>query len=119
MISSAGSVRAVAAVRAGWGAALLLRPGPVLRAAGGADEERTVLVARVLGVRELAQAGVLLARPTPGVVRAGIGVDVLHAASAVALAVLDTSHRRVALRNAATATGWALLGVARSASRSW
>jgi hypothetical protein len=101
--------RPVAAVLgAVWGAALLIRPNQVLRAAG-ADPGLTgaVVAARVLGVRHLAQAAALAARPAD-VARPAIATDGLHAASMLGLALLAPRYRRAALASALVATALAV-----------
>ena len=96
-------------IRFGYGTALLILPGAVLaRLTGAPVDPRTVVVARVLGARELAQAELPRRHPTPGVLWAGAGVDLLHAASMVGLAAADPGRRRLAQHNAVSATLLAL-----------
>jgi hypothetical protein len=100
-------------VRAGYGAGLLLLPESVLARLARLPLDRLdVTVARVLGVRQLAQAAVLHRRPdltVPGAV-----VDGLHAASMVAVSRLDgdADHRTLAARDARSAGLLTLLGLA-------
>lgn len=92
------------------GGALLLRPAAVAgRVAGGATD-RSVAVVRVLGARHLAQglAGLVAARRAATLL--GAGVDGLHAASMVGLAVLDRRHRPGATASALVAFAFALAG---------
>jgi hypothetical protein len=100
-------------VRAGYGAGLLLLPrGALVRLARMPLDPLDVTVARVLGVRQLAQAAVLHRRPdltVPGAV-----VDGLHAASMVAVSRLDddAAHRTLAARDARSAGLLTVLGLA-------
>ncbi len=73
------------AIRAGWGMTLLIAPGPVLRLFGGADEGRAPRrVMRVLGARHIVQAGAEY-RFGGRAREIGIGVDLLHGTTSVAL----------------------------------
>lgn len=102
-----------------WGAVLLAAPGRVLRSVGGHPDLTPPAVLRVLGVRHLAQAAVLLRRPTPAAFRLGAVADGLHALTALALAV-DRRRRGVALIDAALAAGWTVhdrLAVGRTGAR--
>ena len=84
-------------VRGTYGAALCLTPGPLIRLAGGAADPRAEVVARVLGARHVAQALALAGRPGPGRLVLSGGVDMLHAASMIALGAADRPRRRIAL----------------------
>lgn len=105
---------AVTLVRAGYGVALVCAPQALIRLTGdpvtgqpvGASRarpsRRACGVARVLGVRHLVQAGLtgvaLRAEPgSPVPLGLGAAVDVLHASTMVALALVDRGARRVAL----------------------
>ena len=93
-------LRAVTAVRVGWGAALIAAPRPLLRGLARADgpaDRVAVAVLRVLGVRHVAQAVGEMLGPQPIVRYLGAAVDGLHALTAVGLAVLDPRWRRGAL----------------------
>jgi hypothetical protein len=100
------------AMRAGYGAGLLLLPrGALARLARMPLDSLDVTVARVLGVRQLVQAAVLHRRPDlagPGAV-----VDGLHAASMMAVSRLDhdMGHRTLAARDARSAGLLTLLGL--------
>jgi hypothetical protein len=94
------------AVRACYGGVLLLAPGPVIRLGTGRPASaRARHVARILGVRHLAQAALTAGAP-PGAARLGVGagVDLAHAASMVALALADRGVARVTLADATIAT---------------
>src|SRR5450755_502709 len=94
--------RWLTAGRAGYGAVLALAPASVLSSLAGQPCDRpTLIVARVLGWRELAQAAVLRSHPGREWQLAGAGVDALHGASMLALAAVgDRRHRPLALANA-------------------
>ncbi len=107
------SPRLVASVRVGWGAVLLVAPRPVLAGVHHVRVDRaSLVVARVLGARQVAQGVVTVARPDPTVAGLGVVVDVLHAASMVGLAAVDRGRARGALTEAAVAATWAALGYA-------
>jgi hypothetical protein len=100
---------ALQVVRAGYGAALLLAPGPVIQLCTGRPPgTRARNVARVLGARHVLQAAVTAAA-APGAEALGIGaaIDLTHAASMAGLAVLDRRVRRVTLTDAVIETGFA------------
>jgi hypothetical protein len=116
-------------VRAGYGGALLIVPGPVIRLATGRPAgARARAVARVLGARHLLQAaltGALSARVPPGEVTpntallAGSAVDTAHAISMIGLALARRPLRRAALADAVLEAGFAAFGmmIARHARR--
>ena len=99
-------MRALAAVGAGYGAALLLRPEGVIRAVAPELPPERRWVARLLGARLVAQHVLLLARPGRGPVLAAAAVDALHAASMVLL-LHRAPYRRAALASGAAALGFA------------
>jgi hypothetical protein len=101
--------RLLGACRLLWGGALVLVPGRLLGAVRAPADERSCVVARVLGGRHVLQGVVELAR-WPRWRRAGIAADVLHASSAVALAAADRRRRRVAVADATVAAAFALGG---------
>lgn len=105
------SLNAATVTRAAYGCALLLMPGALLRMGGRAPAPpAAVTVARVLGTRNVLQAGATIARPTAPTGGLGAAVDALHAATGVALAVVSPRWRRIALVDAAIATGLAATG---------
>lgn len=111
------SPRALTAVRAGWGAVLVLWPAAVAgAAAGGPVDGRAVTVTRILGGRHLVEAAIMAYRPTPAVIAAGASVDAVHAFTMSALAVADQDRRRLAVTSAVAAAGFAV-AVVRSARR--
>jgi len=96
------------AVRASYGAVLVCAPGPLIRARTGRRPSRRVqAVARLLGLRHLAQALVCGAAPTRWLIRAGAAADLLHAASMLAVAAEDRRLQPAALTDAGIATGFA------------
>jgi hypothetical protein len=101
------------AVRAGYGAALLLVPGPVIRASTGSQAgPRTRAVARVLGARHLAQAAVTVGSgPSAEALGLGAAVDITHAASMAVLALADRRVRRMTLTDALIETAFAAAGL--------
>ena len=93
------------------GGALLLRSASVAaRIDGPQAGGRAVVVARVLGARHLLQGLVGLAVASRASAAVGAVVDGVHAASMVALAVLDREHRRGAAASAGVALAFALAG---------
>jgi hypothetical protein len=82
----------------------------------GADpgSDRTVIVARVLGARHLAQGGLLTAHPTRRVTIGSVVVDLLHGASMVLLATVSPRLRRPAATSACIA--FALAGATAATS---
>jgi hypothetical protein len=103
-------VRAAAITRSAWGAALLLHPRPILVSSGDRPVTGSVVVARVLGARQVAQGLITAAVPTPTVLATGVAVDALHAATAVGLALLARRWRTVARTDAIIATALAGVG---------
>jgi hypothetical protein len=98
--------------------ALLLAPGPAIRVATGRlPSQRACRVARLLGARHLAQAALTAVAPLPGVFAAGAGVDALHAASMLMLAVAGRAARRTALKDVVAEAAFAAAGVAAAAPR--
>jgi hypothetical protein len=102
--------------RAGYGAALLCAPGPMIGVVTGQPPSRRARqVARILGVRHLAQAAITALNPGPEVVALGVVVDLLHAASMYAFAAVLPDLRRAELADALAATALAIAEPAISA----
>lgn len=102
-----------------WGITELVGPDALVRLGAGRDAdvcERKAV--RVLGARDVLQAQ-FTTRRGEGAHRAGACVDVLHAASMVAIAARSPRHKRLALTSAAIAFGFALAerAAARRAAR--
>jgi hypothetical protein len=107
---AAGRLRLlVPLARAGYGAALLCAPGPMIGVVTGQPPSRRARrVARILGVRHLTQAAVTALNPGPEVVALGVIVDLLHAASMFAFAAAVPDLRRAELADALAATALAV-----------
>ncbi len=113
-------------LRAGYGAALLCSPAPLIRACTRRTASpRARTVARVLGGRHLAQAALLTGAGTDPLWLAGsAAVDIAHALSMAALAAADRRVRAAALADALIAAAFAAAGLAgaaacRTAEASW
>jgi hypothetical protein len=85
------------------GGALLVAPRRLLLGLGVPPDGATLVAARVLGARHLAQAAALRRRRDRAAVGLGATTDVLHGASMLALARLSRPHRRAALASAIAA----------------
>jgi hypothetical protein len=95
--------------RAGYGTALLCAPGPMIGIVTGQPPSRRARrVARVLGVRHLAQAAITALNPGPEVVALGVVIDLLHAASMFAFAAVVPDLRDAELADALAATALAV-----------
>jgi hypothetical protein len=101
-------MRAPDAARLALGTVVLVRPdlpGRIVgaRSASHAADDRTLRVVRILGARYVAQAlaGTMVRRPWVPAVDAS--VDLVHAASMVALTRLLPAHRRLAAGSAVAA----------------
>jgi hypothetical protein len=102
--TTGGQTWAASAVRAGYGAALLLAPERLLKLGTRPPiPASAVAVARVLGARHLLQSAVTVAAPTGRIVDVGAAVDALHGGSQVGLAAVSPRWRSVALADAAFA----------------
>ena len=102
---------ALAACRAAYGLALLAAPALLLKSAGGVPPTRgDCLVARVLGARQVLQAG-LTCGGQRRALQAGALADGLHAATMVILATRGQRLRRPALTEAADAVVLAVAGL--------
>jgi hypothetical protein len=108
-------------VRAGYGAVQLLWPDrSAEQLLGGPLEPAARTGVRVLGARQLVQAGLGIAAPTPSLLAAGAAADALHALSMAVLAVADRRWRRPAVVSGLTAAAFAAggaLAARRAASR--
>jgi hypothetical protein len=98
-------------VRAAYGVMLVAVPGVVIHLATGRPPgRRECRIARLLGARHLVQAAVSVFAPIPDVLAAGAGVDALHTASMLTLAVADRRARRLALIDALAESLFAAAG---------
>lgn len=106
------AARLLTAVRAGYGAALLWSPGPLTRAAvGHATGPGPRTTARILGLRQLLQAGLTAGDPSPRALLLGAATDAAHAASMAALALTGRPWRRAALLDTLAAGTLAAAGL--------
>ncbi len=104
---SRGAARFVLFAEATWGLALVFAPRRVIRSVQTSEADTSeVVVARTLGARHVAQAAVLLRRPTEGWMLAGAGVNGLHSVSLLLLGAADRRRRHLAECGAATAGIW-------------
>ena len=111
MPAVAGRLRLlVPLARAGYGTALLCAPGPMIGVVTGRPPSRRARrVARILGLRHLAQAVITALNPGPEVVGLGVVVDLLHAASMFAFAAVVPDLRQAELADALAATSLAVV----------
>lgn len=94
-----------------WGGALLLAPGTTLvKVHHIRVDTKSLFIARILGARQLAQAGLSGADPSPEVLAMGVWVDVAHAATAFGLSIADRSRARAGITDGLVALTWAGLG---------
>ena len=98
---------AVQSARAAWSLALLGWPSTILDLIGAPSDRLTCVVVRLLGLRHLLEAGLLLVRPSPRSYRLGAFVDILHSLTMSAAFVIDPPRRRAALASAVGASAWA------------
>jgi hypothetical protein len=73
-------------------------------------DHKSVVIARILGARQLTQATLSGFRPSPEVLAMGVWVDAVHAMTALGLAVLDRSRARAGVTDTAIAGLWAAAG---------
>ena len=94
-------VTALIAVRTMAGATLLFAPRRVLGVLPGhRSDPATRTAARLIGARNLIEAGLLWRRPTRRRILIGVGIDVTHSATMVALAVARPKYRGPSLSSA-------------------
>lgn len=104
-------IQVITVARAGWATALLLVPERVLGVGGQPSiPAAAVVVARVLGARQLLQAALTAAAPTGSLLSAGAAVDAVHAGTNVGLAAMSPRWRRIALIDAVIAATFAASG---------
>ena len=103
--------RKIELVRAAWGAALLVAPRQVMQNVHHVPvDTKSVVIARILGARQLTQAALSGVRPSPDVLAMGVWVDAVHALTALGLACVDRSRARAGLTDTAVAALWAATG---------
>jgi hypothetical protein len=93
-----------------YGLSLIVRPEALIRPLSGQVDRASRTFARVLGLRQVAEAVVLRHHTGPRWATAGACVDGIHAATMVALAARG-GHRRLAIANASVATVLTALGL--------
>ena len=115
--------RLVDVVRLGLGLVTLTRPDVALRLSGGRTQQHERTAIRILGARFIAQSVMGIAasrsqrRPPascerrPWVRELDVAIEVTHAATMFALAVVSAKHRRLALATAVTALSLSALDV--------
>jgi hypothetical protein len=104
-------IRKIEILRAAWGAALLIAPRRVLTDIHHVTVDRkSLVIARILGVRHLSQAALSGVSPSPEVLAMGVWVDLAHAGTALGLAGADRSRARAGLTDTAIAATFAGLG---------
>ena len=96
-------------VRVSWGCLLLVGPSGLMRALGLPFDRRVMETMRVLGFRHLVQGAVVGGRGRR--LRVGVLVDLIHGASMLLLACVNTKRRRAALLDACVAFGFAAGGL--------
>lgn len=99
-------------VRGAWGTVLLAAPD-IFKGSGHSRWTDTVArrTIQVLGGRQVVQAAITAWRPKTAVLAAGAATDVLHAASMIALGMVDARWRERAAADAALAALFAVSGV--------
>lgn len=103
--------RKIELLRACWGAALLIAPRHVMTNVHNVRIDRkSVVIARILGARQLTQAALSGIRPSPEVLAIGVWVDAVHAITALGLALLDRPRARAGMTDTAVASLWAGAG---------
>ncbi len=99
------------AMRLAYGTALLVAPERLAHALTGMPLDGGARVtARVLGVRHMVQALVVMRTDRAVVRRLGRWLDALHSASMIALAVTDAGRRRLALADSVVAALFSVSG---------
>ncbi len=97
-------MNALAVVRTLIGVKEFASPASLLEAVTHSPvDDRARRVVRLLGARDLLQAAVTAIHPSPTVLLGGGGVDLLHGASMVWLAMVAPERRRAALASATVA----------------
>ncbi len=106
------NVRRIELMRAAWGVVLLAAPSAVLHLVRAARVDRkAVVIARILGARQLFQALMSGIGPSPEMLAAGVWVDTVHSITAFGLAVIDRRRVRVGVADGIVAALWAGLGL--------
>ena len=110
MAAAVNRLRALASwLLLGWAMALLTRPRQTADAVLGRAPVPPLPVVRVLGLRSAVQQVILLVRPSRDAARVAVVVDVVHALSMGAAAVVWPEYRRAELVSAGVAVGSAVI----------
>jgi hypothetical protein len=102
--------RRLGVVRLAWAVTLLAAPATVVGAIGGQVDDKSMVVARILGARHAAQ-GLIEVTTWPRWRRAGWMIDAAHSLTAVGLGIADASRRRVAWADSGVAAALAAVGL--------
>lgn len=103
--------RQIELLRAAWGVALIIAPRQVMENVHHVKvDTKSVVIARILGARQLTQAALSGFRPSPEVLAMGVWVDAVHALTALGLAGADRSRARAGLTDTTVAGLWAGAG---------
>lgn len=90
---------------------MLVAPSATLGTIHGLKiDTKSMVIARVLGARQLTQAGLSGIEPSPEILAMGVWVDIAHAATAFGLAVADRSRVRAGITDGVVALTWAGIG---------
>lgn len=107
------AVLLLSALRLGWGAALFARPARLLQLMGGRPaSKQTVLVARLLAARHIAEAVVTASKPTRRMLELDAIADGLHGGTALGYARLSREGRRLGHADATVAGTFSLASAA-------
>ena len=96
-------------IRLAWAVLLLAAPAAVVDALGGPVDSTSVTVARILGVRHVAQ-GLVEVAVWPKWRRTGAFIDAAHSLTAAGLGVSCPRWRRVGLADSGIAAAFAFAG---------
>jgi hypothetical protein len=96
----------------GLGGLLLVAPRFVTTACAGQERPPPIWLVRLLGGRLLGQGGMLIVRPTPGVLAFGRAIDTVHGSSMVVTAVAKPEFRRSALTSGLVAAASIFISMA-------
>lgn len=110
MLNRARGTRPLAGAHLAQAVLLLAQPPTILHGIAGNQDVPPAWTVRVLGVRTLIQGAAEASRPSRGVLRLGVAVDLAHAASMLVAAFVWPRYRRAALASAAGASASAIAG---------
>lgn len=105
------SLRKIEIARAAWGGSMLFAPWWTLETLHRIEVDRkSLVIARILGARQLTQAVLSGVHPSPEVLAMGVWVDVAHAVSALGLTAVDRQRASAGLTDGVVAGIWAACG---------